>query len=347
MNLVRFVTAALLSLMPVLTAQSLVPAAEDMRRNLAEASKTSRLESEGTSPFRLEVAFETFDYQGKPDGSGTMVEEWLKPGTQRRVLTYRGSTWTQTSRAGVVRLTGNSFPASYMEDKLIHALLDPGPTEDRLRSVTPNYKPLTIGTVALDCVILAPVDVVRKTDTPDNVPSSYCMSDSPRVVRAVQERYSVDILYSHFLSLDQHFIAKDVAITQGLVQRGTAHVTSLTLAPGLKDADFVLPVGSDSSAEELRLMAGSLMDKDAMVNKVTPRYPEDARQARIQGTVTMDAVVDEAGMVQRLEVISTPFDSMARESIAAVKQWQYKPYLVDGKPTAFRLVLSVNFSFSR
>jgi TonB family protein len=82
-----------------------------------------------------------------------------------------------------------------------------------------------------------------------------------------------------------------------------------------------------------------------LVDKVTPEYPNLARQARIQGAVTLDAVIDKDGGVHGLSVTSG-HPMLVPAAIAAVKQWRYKPFVSDGQPTDVRTLVTVNFSLS-
>lgn len=75
-----------------------------------------------------------------------------------------------------------------------------------------------------------------------------------------------------------------------------------------------------------------------------PRYTEEARQARIQGTVILQAVVDIDGNVTAVEVLKgLPFD-LDDSAIETVKSWKYEPATRDGKPVAVYINLLVNFS---
>ncbi len=339
------VVAALGAMNLSMTGQKLVPATEDMRRNLAEAAQAQTLEVEGMPPFRLEAKFETFDYLGKPDGDGTLVEEWLRPGVQRRVITFRGLTWTQVSRDGMVRGSGDSFESSFIEQRVIEALFLPGPTPERLNGITASYKSLKAGTLQMDCVILAPTDVVAKSNEADKLPSAYCISPTPRLIRLTEERYALVLTYNHFVHLGDHQVAEEVAIVQNGKPRAAIHVTSFRTAPTLKKSDFVLPQSTDSSGETVSVISG--VQAGSILKKAQPQYPDEAKYAHMSGSVILGAIIDKTGSVRRLEVISTPATSLAKASLDAVRQWKYTSYLLEGKPVEVDTTITVNFSFSR
>jgi protein TonB len=82
-----------------------------------------------------------------------------------------------------------------------------------------------------------------------------------------------------------------------------------------------------------------------LIRKVTPAYPPLARQARIQGTVVLQAEISKDGTIQNLQLISG-HPMLAPAAIEAVKQWRYKPYLLNGEPVAVETQVVVNFSLS-
>lgn len=82
-----------------------------------------------------------------------------------------------------------------------------------------------------------------------------------------------------------------------------------------------------------------------LVQKVQPEYPSLARQARIQGSVLLHAVIGKDGTVQKLDLISG-HPMLAPAAIEAVKQWRYKPYYQDGTPVRVETQVTVNFSLS-
>jgi TonB family protein len=79
-----------------------------------------------------------------------------------------------------------------------------------------------------------------------------------------------------------------------------------------------------------------------LITRVQPRYPDDARQARIQGTVVLKALIDANGDVEDLTLVSG-HPMLAPAALEAVKQWKYKPYLLNGRPVKVETQITVNF----
>jgi protein TonB len=83
----------------------------------------------------------------------------------------------------------------------------------------------------------------------------------------------------------------------------------------------------------------------APIVRVNPAYPDYAVKSRVEGWVTLDVLVNEKGEPESLQVIRA---HMLLESAAldAVKQWRWRPYLVDGKAIAFRVVVTIQFQLA-
>ena len=71
-------------------------------------------------------------------------------------------------------------------------------------------------------------------------------------------------------------------------------------------------------------------------------YPTAARQANIQGSVTVSASIDENGKVVNAKALSGPM-LLRQAAVESVNQWKYSPGLVDGKPVPSQVTVSVDF----
>ena len=80
-----------------------------------------------------------------------------------------------------------------------------------------------------------------------------------------------------------------------------------------------------------------------IVKKVTPEYPPVAKAARVQGTVVLSAIISITGEITDLRVIAGP-PLLQSAALDAVKQWQYKPYLLNGEPFEVRTTVNVVFA---
>jgi len=82
-----------------------------------------------------------------------------------------------------------------------------------------------------------------------------------------------------------------------------------------------------------------------IIYRVQPSYPPIARLARVQGTVELRAIISKAGTIENLIVISGP-PMLSRSAIEAVRQWRYRPYLLNNEPIEVETEITVNFVLS-
>ena len=80
-----------------------------------------------------------------------------------------------------------------------------------------------------------------------------------------------------------------------------------------------------------------------LLRKVEPTYPTLAREARIQGNVVLKAIIDKDGSIQDLQVV-TGYPMLVPAAIQAVKQWRYRPYLLNGQPVEVETTITVIFA---
>jgi len=82
-----------------------------------------------------------------------------------------------------------------------------------------------------------------------------------------------------------------------------------------------------------------------IVYRMQPIYPPLARQARVQGVVELRAIISKAGMIENLVVVRG-HPMLATAAIEAVRQWRYRPYLLNNEPIEVETEITVNFVLS-
>jgi TonB family protein len=85
------------------------------------------------------------------------------------------------------------------------------------------------------------------------------------------------------------------------------------------------------------------VSKKFLASTVVPVYPVLARQARIQGMVVLDADISRDGTVDALKLVSG-HPLLVPAALEAVKQWRYKPYVLNGRPVPVNTQIVVNFT---
>jgi protein TonB len=104
------------------------------------------------------------------------------------------------------------------------------------------------------------------------------------------------------------------------------------------------PPPAAAPAEPLRV--GGAIDAPRLSYRVEPDYPPIAVSAQIEGTVILEATVDETGVVRDARVLRSR-GVLDAPAVRAVEQWRYEPLLFNGQPTPFVLTVTVTFSLAR
>jgi protein TonB len=79
-----------------------------------------------------------------------------------------------------------------------------------------------------------------------------------------------------------------------------------------------------------------------LVKKAQPTYPPSALRMRIEGAVQLMATISKNGNISAVKILSGD-PQLARTAVDAVKQWKYKPYLLNGEPVEIQTQVTVNF----
>jgi TonB family protein len=103
--------------------------------------------------------------------------------------------------------------------------------------------------------------------------------------------------------------------------------------------------GGTQSTRPMRVRVSQGVAQGMAISKVPPIYPADAKAARIQGSVVIGVIIGKDGNIQSEHLISG--DSLlAPAAMDAVKQWKYRPYILNGNPVEVDTQITVNFALT-
>ncbi len=111
-----------------------------------------------------------------------------------------------------------------------------------------------------------------------------------------------------------------------------------------KDTDTSQTKENDQTKPPIRV-PGETQEK-AVTKKVNPIYPKDAKIAGIQGTVELDITISKEGLVESVKPLSGPAE-LIQSSVDAVKQWEFRPTLLNGEPIEVVSEVVVNYTLAR
>ena len=126
------------------------------------------------------------------------------------------------------------------------------------------------------------------------------------------------------------------------VPGGTAPLGERNTVPdGLGNASGYVPPPPKPVPNMPQMRVSHMMEGN-LVHRVDPGYPPLARQARIQGSVVLRAVIDREGKITNLQLISG-HPLLVQAAIDAVRQWRYRPYILNEQPIEVETQITVNF----
>jgi TonB family protein len=186
----------------------------------------------------------------------------------------------------------------------------------------------------------------------------------PRVVSTTAPIYTEEALAAHIegtvtlqASVGANGKASVLRIVRGLGygldERAIGAVIDWTFAPALRDGlpttavtevdvDFKLP-----PEPPFRLGRGTNVRPPTVINRVEPKYTDQAREAHLSGTVVLEAIVRADGSVDVLRVVRSLGMGLDESAIDALKQWKFRPGMRDDKPVDVALNIEVNFAADR
>jgi protein TonB len=101
--------------------------------------------------------------------------------------------------------------------------------------------------------------------------------------------------------------------------------------------------GGGDGPEGFTGLHGRNVTQPVLLSRKDPEYSEEARKAKFQGTVELGIIVNAAGQVTSVRVLRSVGLGLDERAIEAVRQWKFRPGMVDGKPVSTRAMVEVNF----
>ena len=124
------------------------------------------------------------------------------------------------------------------------------------------------------------------------------------------------------------------------ISTGTVHVAALASASHQE--------GGQNAAPSRPVRIGGAVMAASLVTKVNPAYPADMKEQRQEATVVLQTVISKEGIPQSLSVQTTDVNrSFVDAALDAVKQWRYKPTLLNGEPVEVITTITINFTLSQ
>ena len=89
------------------------------------------------------------------------------------------------------------------------------------------------------------------------------------------------------------------------------------------------------------VMAGNIL------SRVNPTYPAKAKAEHVEGTCTLELLVNKAGAPTQIHLVKSVRKDIDENSVIAVRQWRWKPYLLNGNPIAVDTTVNITYSLGK
>jgi TonB family protein len=156
--------------------------------------------------------------------------------------------------------------------------------------------------------------------------------------------YILRVEKAGFSSLFREFNLKDDSkIDRGLTMNVGRVVEDVHIQGKGKASEAAPPATSGSGP----IRVGGNVSAANLIFKKPPVYPESAKIAGLQGVVEVESVISKEGIPLETRVISSPGDDFSESTLEAVRQWRYRPTLLNGNPVEVVTSITVNYTLSQ
>jgi TonB family protein len=148
----------------------------------------------------------------------------------------------------------------------------------------------------------------------------------------------------------RHLKQRVVSILKEVSVNRRRSVSALAAGLGLVAAACWFVTGAipltAADAPPPKIRIGGNVQQANLISQPKPAYPADAKRDRIQGTVTLDVEIAEDGTVRDISSAQGP-PELIQSAVDAVKQWVYRPTLLNGQPVAVVTTVDVRYTLTQ
>ncbi|NWF83269.1 MAG: energy transducer TonB [Bryobacteraceae bacterium] len=132
-------------------------------------------------------------------------------------------------------------------------------------------------------------------------------------------------------------------LDSGTNRRRLSRAGAFALAVAMCAALLPVAAAQKSKTDEKAYKIGGGVKAPSVISKVEPRYTQEARDAKLQGSVLLAGEINKQGVPENIRVLKGMELGLSESAVAAVKQWKFKPGMKDGKPVRVKANIEVNF----
>jgi TonB family protein len=301
------------------------------------AAKTNGLTGDDVKPWHLKASWKMLDKKGSITDQGSYEEFYVRPTKFKRIFAGKAFTQTEYGTEKGIMVSGSKDP---LQDPLVqihNEFADPMMRPDSIQRTSFKLKQREVGNMMFDC--LTPITTA---EVPYEV--TWCLDTGKSILRISAPPQGAQIVHNSIVRFQGRYIAKEL---QFVYQSNTiliANLDSIELLTSLDETLFQAP--PDATPMRLDVNVSGAMMSGLLLKSVPPAYSRNARNFGITGTVVLQATISKEGHIEDLYVISGPRE-LQQAAMDSVKQWVYKPYLIDGEPVEVQTQINISFAMGQ
>jgi TonB family protein len=330
--------ALALSALPCNAQTPAAPLPTDPAALMQQAARTNGLAAAGIPSWRLKANYTLYDNTGAAARQGTYEVLWAGPQSYKRIVDQPPFHQVEFDTAHGLLRSGDQHALPRAFDELQMALMAPLPSAENLAANHFKRTQRKVEQEKLTCM--------EQKDLPEGVEIAYCFGNDSAAVRAMALRAGQNLterISNRVLSFEGHTLPGDVTIRMNGQTMLTAHVELIERLAETQLAE--LAPTADAVAVHRRVNVSIGVAQGMLASKVPPRYPQDAKEKHISGTVVLAATIGTDGTVQQLSAESGP-QELQQAAIDCVRQWRYRPYLLNNEAVEVHTKVNVIFAIT-
>jgi TonB family protein len=315
-----------------------------LKDRLHAAQQASTLSGDIMLPYYLKMTVQLFDKTGAPGEQGTVEIYWAGAGREKRVYGFSSYSATEVRANGKLFRTPDAGYPPALAQLIVEQVLDPMPTAAEIDQSQPQIKTIKFGSMPLECIMLGQPIQGIKTE-PMGLFPTYCFDPGKNILRVGFNYGTQFVTRNSMVTFQQRSLAESITVSEGTVPVAKGQVVTASQR-AVSDADMAT-VGLQEIGYDAPVKVASGVTQGLARSQPAPIYPQSAKENHASGLVVLHAVIGKDGHILLLRVVSSPDPSLAISAIAAVRQWNYRPYMLNGVPVEVETTINVNFTMER
>ncbi len=287
--------------------------------------------------WHLKASYEVFGADGQSKDKGTFEEWWIKDKEYKVAYSSPGLSLEAYGNGHGTFVTGAENRLGRPLALIQPMIEEPVPSPIRLEDVGMKNFERDFGHLKLWCTGLGSHGDKGITEKS----TSYCFAPKEAALLYSSSPDQVfQTLFQNVSVFHGRCVAHDLRVLILGAPWLTVHIDSMEDMDPSEVQVAAVPAGAREVTPHA--MAPGEIAGGHLIKRVTPQYPSSAKMQGVQGMVILDATIGRDGRIQKLEVLGGP-QALQQPALDAVRQWVYKPFVVDGQVVEIQTEIHVVF----